>query len=630
MNLTPDRPRARAVAGIHLLLLSLAALVAGCGSGGPSTESAPPPAAVCNPNDPATAAECGTLLIGLTDADGDFLSYAVDVVSLKLERADGTVVETLPNSTRIDFTEYVDLTEFVTAASVPPGVYVAGIVTLDYADAEVYVEAGGAAKEAVVVDANGEPLGRAELTIRLSDQNRLVIARGRLALLTADFDLAASHVVDTAPTPVIATSEPFIVAELEPVDSKDFRLRGLFVEANPAELYYTAAIRPFHAFSGDFGRARVHVTETTEFEVDGVPALGAEGLRALEAAGAGTYTVALGTLDVAERRFTARVVLAGSSVPGIDDDAVSGNVISRNGNEFTVRGGTVFRPGQRPFFRGDVTVTVGPDTRVVKTGFDGDPGIDAISIGQRVLVRGELSTSDSGLRLDATGGAVRLFVTHLSGVVNTIVPGQLDIELAAIDRRRVAVFDFTGTGTSEDVDADPANYEVATGSLSLTEQAVDRPVAVYGFPSAFGAAPPDFEGRTVVDFSDVRSTLGIGWGASGTAAPFLAIGQDGLLLDNANPDIGERHYIVQGPLVIDLTTLDSGTLIVPRESGRRLFVVKTNDSLRLYVDFAEFADAVTNSLGAGALARSMYAYGHYDGDANVFTAYKLGIHLLEP
>ena len=115
---------------------------------------------VCVPSDPATADECGTLMLGLTDADGDFDSYTVDVVvASKLEKANGAVFEALPARTRIDFTEYVDLTEFVLAATVQPGVYVGGSITLDYTDAEVFVEVGDDSKEATVVDASGAPLG---------------------------------------------------------------------------------------------------------------------------------------------------------------------------------------------------------------------------------------------------------------------------------------------------------------------------------------------------------------------------------------------------------------------------------------------------------------------------------------
>ena len=104
----------------------------------------------------------------------------------------------------------------------------------------------------------------------------------------------------------------------------------------------------------------------------------------------------------------------------------------------------------------------------------------------------------------------------------------------------------------------------------------------------------------------------------------------GLLLDNQNPDIDQRHYIKQGPLLIDLTALDANTLIVGRETGRKLFIVKTSNSLQLYADFTDFTNALSNELGAGANARSMYARGTYDRASNTFSAYKIGVHLLAP
>lgn len=616
---------------LWLTVASMGMLMAAC-SGGSSTNSQPQVALGCDPDNPSTIDECGTLYVGLTDADGDFLSYTVNVVSLQLEKADGTLVETLPNNTRIDFAQYVELTEFVSAASVPPGTYVAGNITLDYSDAEVMVEENGVAKVATVVDDHGAPLAQTTLKIMLADRDRLFIARGRPSLLVVDFDLGASHSVDSVATPALATAEPFIVAEIDPVDQKDLRVRGPLVSVSEDEMTYTIALRPFHDRNGDFGRVKVHVTDTTEFEVDEIEYIGAEGLRALNAAGQGTPTVAHGTLNVAEREVTADVVLAGSSVPGSDRDAIKGNVIARSGNELIVRGGTVIlTDATRSFFRDDVTVTIGPDTKVFKRSHDGALDINAISTGQRVTIRGEVTTNDElGIHMDASAGAVRMHITHLSGIVNTVMPGQTDIDLHAIDRRRASVFDFTGTGVSPDVDADPENYEVSTGNMLMSMLAEGRPVVAYGFPNEFGAAPPDFEGRTLIDFSDVRSALGVGWGATGTIAPFLSTGSDGLVLDNHNPDIDQRHHIKQGPVVIDLTSLDPGTSIVPRESGRKLFAIKTTDSLQLYADFDDFVNALTLELNGSTVARSMFARGIYDADTNVFTAYKIGIHLIEP
>jgi hypothetical protein len=378
------------------------------------------------------------------------------------------------------------------------------------------------------------------------------------------------------------------------------------------------------------------VTDDTEFEVNEEVFSGVDGLRALNAAGEGTPTVAGGTLNVANHEFTARIVLAGSSVPGIDRDAVVGNVIKREGNFLTVRGATIIPSDRRAHFHDDVVVEIGPETKVFRDGHrQGDLSIDAISIGQRVTIRGSqpTPTTDANapqILFDATQGAVRMHLTHLIGVVNSVMPGQTDITLHGIDRRRVSIFDFTGTGASPDQDADPDNYEVATGNLTLAAFSSGKPIVAKGYPNVFGAAPPDFHGRTVIDFTDVRSALGMGWGAAGTVAPFVSIGPDGLLLDNANEDIDVRHHVKQDPVLIDLTMLDSNTSIVPHETDRKAFYIKTADSLRMYSDFADFVDDLTMSLNGVTAARSMHARGKYDTDSNVFTAYKIGVYLLEP
>ena len=619
------------------LLLTAALILTACGGGaGSSGATAPNPTAVCDPADPSTHAECGTVLVALTDADGDFLNYTVDVLSLELEMANGRVIETLPRATRINFTDYVDLTELVTAATVPPGTYVAGTIRLDYSSAEVYVEAAGASKEAIVKDMNGNVLTETELKIHLSNRDRLIVTRGRPALLQLDFDLEASHTVDIVPTPADALSEQFILAEVSPVDEKDIRVRGPLISVSEDAMSYSVAIRPFHDLQGDFGRVTVFVTADTEFEVNEEVFAGIDGLRALNAAGPGTPTVAAGTLDVANREFTADIVLAGSSVPGIERDAVVGNVIKRDGNFLTIRGATIIPSDRRAHFHDDVVVEVGPDTKVFRDGDrQSDFSIDAISIGQRVTVRGSQPVPSMGANapqvlFDATQGSVRMHLTHLTGIVNSVMTGQTDITLHSIDRRRVAIFDFAGTGMTADVDADPDNYEVETSGLRLANFAEGKPISAKGFPNAFGMAPPDFNGRTVIDYTGVRSALGIGWGAEGTTAPYSRIGPDGIALDNDNANIAVRHYIKQGPVLIDLTLLDSDTVIVPSDSGRSVFYIKTADSLRMYSDFVDFVDDLTASLDGATAARSMHARGSYEADTNVFSANKIGVYLLEP
>ena len=81
--------------------------VAGCSSGGSGSDAA--------------NATTGQALVSLTDAAGDFLSYTVDVQSLTLTKLNGAVVETLPLTTRVNFADYVEMTEFFTAATIPSG-----------------------------------------------------------------------------------------------------------------------------------------------------------------------------------------------------------------------------------------------------------------------------------------------------------------------------------------------------------------------------------------------------------------------------------------------------------------------------------------------------------------------------
>jgi hypothetical protein len=593
-------------------VIALLLAVAGCGGGSGGSASAPQ---ACD------AASCGAVYIGLTDADGDFLSYTVDVVSLTLTKANGAVVETLPVSTRVDFAQLVDLAEFVTAATVPNGAYVKGSIRLDYSDADVTVEVAGQPVAATVVDANGQPLGTVDLEIRLDNRNHVVVSPGRPAFLQLDFDLAASHTVDITTTPVTAVAEPFIVASVEPGDDKDLRVRGPLVSVDTADSSYVIDVRPFHHQTARLGELTVNTTAGTTFEIDGATSSGAAGLEALAQLAAGTPTIAFGTLALATREFTAERVFAGTSVPGPQFDVVWGNVTARDGDKLTVRGATLIRrSGSFGYCRRDVTLLVGPDTVVTREG-QGSTNLteDAISVGQRIYAFGDVSESNGELVLDAQSGRVRLHVTRLAGTVVTANPGALALNLYSIDGRRPSVFDFSGTGSAAETDADPGNYEIATGALDLNRLMPGSPARVFGFVTPFGAAPPDFEGRTVVDFEEVRAVLGLGWGHEGTSAPFLSLNGDGLVIDNDNADIGLRHFIAIGPVLIDITALPTPPTIVPAD-GRGLFAIGEPHRVEVFSDFAEFTARLSEKLAGGSKALAISAHGHFDSGTSTLTA----------
>lgn len=619
-DFAPAGARAWRWSCIAALLLALV----GCGGGSSGASSGAPGTTP----EGCDASSCGSVYLGITDADGDFLSYTVDVTSLTLTKANGAVVETLPVRTRIDFAQLVDLTELITAATIPNGVYVEGRIRLDYSNADVSVEVGGEPRAATVVDAGGQPLGVVDLSIRLDDRNHVVVSPGRPAFLQVDFDLAASHSVDVASNPVTASAEPFIVATIEPVDEKELRVRGPLVSVDTAAGSYVIDVRPFHHPSARLGRLTVHTTADTVFEIDGAMFTGSAGLQALAQQAAGTPTVAFGTLTLASREFTAERVHAGTSVPGPRFDVLWGNVIARDGDTLTVRGATLIRrSGSFVFVRDDVTLLVGPDTVVTRDGRgSSDLGEDAISIGQRIHAFGDVSESNGELTLDAQQGRVRLHLTHLSGSVVSANPGSLTLDLASIDGRRPEIFDFSGTGTSPETDADPRSYEIATGPLDLERLMNGSPARVFGFVTPFGAAPPDFEGRTVVDFAEVRAVLGLGWGVDGTSAPFLSMGPEGLVIDNANPDIGLRHFIAIGPYLIDIQALPTPPTIAPAE-GRGLYAIGEPRRIEVFSEFARFTERLSEKLAGGSKALAMSASGQFDAGSSTLTARYVGVSL---
>jgi hypothetical protein len=575
-------------------------------------------------------ADSGRLLVSVTDADGDFVGYSVDLLSVTLQRRGGGTVEVLPAQTRVDFAQLTELSDLLSVATLAPGDIVGGTLRLDYTNAEVFVEVGGEVVRADVVGPDGTPLAVTELDIELAARQHLAITRGRAALLALDFDLAASNAVNVAVTPPVVTARPYVVAEIQPVTEKELRLRGALVATDLAAGSYTIDVRPWFRSDGNHGRIEVHTTAATSFEIDGVAHAAGAGLAALAAAPPGTMTVAFGTLSPSERRFTAEIVHAGASVSGERIDAVHGNIVARNGDRLTVKGAFAVPRDRVARLHRTVHVDVGPGTTVLQTGAPG-PSVDAgaLSVGQSIVAFGSLvepATTAVPALLDATTGRVRMLPTHLHGVVNSATAGQVDLTLRAIDRLGIDLFDFAGTGVIPATDADPADYEVATGTLGLAGVASGEGATVVGFVSPFGSAPLDFEGRTLIDHRDLPALLGIGWAPTGTTAPFLSMGLTGLVLDLANPNVGERHALVAGMRHVDLLTLTTPPTIAPA-SGRVLFGIGIAGNLRQFDDFGEFSTELANRLAVGHAALRLTAHGSYEPATTTLRARRIAVQL---
>jgi hypothetical protein len=620
--------RTHRIAPLAVSLLALAS----CGDGGgailtPPDDDDDPPAQECTGGTP-----CGEVRIALTDADGDFLSYAVDVVSIRLERANGDDVQALSERQRVDFASLADVSELITATDIPNGTYERAVIRLDYEDAEVSVEVDGLPAVAQVVDASGDDLGEVDVEIVLDEANPLVIGTNNPALLQLDFDLDASHEVNLGTTPVTVTAAPFLVATLEPFDDREFRVRGLLDSVSPNAGRYVVDLRPFYNRSGRNGRFRVQTTTDTACEVNGNELDVTDCLARLEDLPQDTLTAAQGSYDADADTFTATRVLAGSSVPGERFDTIIGTVAARNLNELVIQGATLVRQNEDAVYAGgDIEIRLDSGTEVTRDGGTATPlEIDAISVGQRIHAFGEASSSDFDPTLDATSGRVRLYPTRLTGFVNGTATRELRLDLVSIDGRDPQFFDFDGTGSSSLTTADPQDYEIDTRNLDLAEFDVNEGAEAFGFVAPFGSAPPDFEARSITDLDQLRALLGVGWGINGTESPFLDAGSNGLTIDVTNIDLGNRQFLEIGPRRFDITSdLPRAIRVEPVDQGVQRYAIARGLEVELFSDFGDFVGRINGLLGGGADMRSFTARGIFDEDTTTVTADYVAVSFTE-
>ncbi len=630
------------------LLVLLAGALSACGGGGGSASVAA---------DNCGSAACGAAVVTITDAPGDFLSYSVDIVSLKLQREDGTLVETLPLATTVDFAGLVDLTEVISARQIPAGKYVAGSVTLDYASSNrsIVVDDGSAGGLSVEpVDGSGAPLGSVEMQVQLDRSRPLVITARSAAHLAFDFDLLASNTVDTAAAKV--TVSPVLVASVVPPESKELRVRGPLVGTDAAAGTYTVTVRPFYSTATSQGEFTVHVNAATSYEIDGVGYTGDAGLAQLATLPAGTLTAAFGTLTTANQTFTAARVLAGSSVENSRQDGVAGVVVARSGNTLSIRGVTLERRnGRCGYDRRPLTITIDDSTGVTRAGQAAAFAIGDISVGQRIHAFGELDATGDPAHpvLDATGatgGRVRLEVTSLWGILNSATAGSggsaglVDLGVKFIEGRPMldhhgaATFDFAGTGLTPADDATATNYLVDTGILALPASFVPgAPARFFGFVTPFGTAAPaalppvaHFKAVTLVDYAETRAWLKVSWQHPGVTAPFLApLEASGLTLGDLAA--ARRHSIGIGPQRIDLTALAGAVQIVGDAGTGALYAIARESAAATdtYASFADFVTALGTALDGTRTVEHVVAQGTYNVATRVFTARKLVVVIEE-
>ena len=647
--------------------VTAAVLVNACGGGGAATNVNPPP--------------MGTAVVTVTDLPGDFLTYMVNIVSLKLTRSDGTTIETVPATTTVDFAQLVNLSEVLSAQQVPEGSYTGVAMTLDYSAANIVVDngAGGLTVPAANImngatnNALVSPNNQLTVTLQLPSGAPLVITAGTVSHLALDFNLSASNTVaptginsSTMASAVMVTVNPVLVASLTPDATRPIRVRGPLVSVTntATQTSYTVTVFPFFTDKDDgMGQVVVNTTSTTAFTINGTSTTGTTGLTALAALPAGTMTLALGTFDATTKAFTATQVFAGTSVPGAGLDSVEGTVVARSGNVLTVMhpffeprdgggvaggevssgamsgstmggstmGGTMGPGSELGLFARQVAVTVASTTMVSEDGQTGTFGPQDISVGQHLEAFGTFGTDSSGNpTLDASSGSVRLMETRAWGQFTSVTSGVVTMSLQALDGLPPTAFNFAGTGTASDATASAYTVSVPA-ALTLPTLTAGGPVAFDGFVTGFGSAPPDFAANTLADLTTASAHLDLAWMTPGPTAPFVApLSATNVMMTQTMVQSAAEHAVFIGPVKVDPGSVSAGLSFVPNAAASHMMFAighRSSWQFQVYTTFSDFITALAGDLNGTTQLLRVEAAGPYDPSTGVMSVSYMAVVL---
>ena len=593
-----------------MVALVLCMTLSGCGGGSSGSGST------------ASAQSNGSVTLSMTDAPGDFLSYTVDVTSLDLVKANGTHVSVLPQTTRVDFTQYTDLSELLTVATVPSGTYTRITMNLDYSNADVEVQdSNGQPEKASVVDSNGQTVSTLPVTLTLPDNNPLVVVPGTPATMALDFDLSASNEVLSYNNPAKVEVEPFMMAQLSLDTSRSHRARGLLNGVNIANQTFQFHLRPFAIRQGAWGELTASTSNSTHYEINGQVYDGSAGLSALatlETQTPDSPVIVKGTVGGAQQ-IDATEVLAGSSVPWDNKDVVQGTVIKRVGNDLTVRGHYINRTNGVAVYNSDITVTLSSNTHVTR--LMENPGTlssAAVSVGQEVTAMGTLSQPSPGQYAMDTTDDLRLNVTQLKGIVNSVNGNSINTQLAFVEGRRINIFDFSGTGSSSANDALANSYRIDASGLTLSGIGTNDIVKVRGYPVDFGQADgtTDFNALSVIDMNQnsLSSTLKLHW-IGGTNSALSSVSGSSMVVTLS----GSNDQLWLAGIPVNISGLTQLTLQPAGTTGRYAIKFLGQPGITVYNSFSGFTAAISSAIGNGGKLLRLIGHGRYDSSNQSLT-----------
>jgi hypothetical protein len=622
-------------------------------------------AAGCHNNNQDSGFGVAWTTLSTADDAGPFTSYLVTITSVVLVGKTVGPVSAIAVPETVDLTKLTNLSELWGTASLPVDTYTSAIITMDYTTAQISVMVNGAPVAAKLVDPSGATPTAVTINVDLDTSNPLILqptfATSNALRLALNFDLSASNTVDLTTSPPTVTVKPFVSISTTAPDNKLIRVRGPLINSSVNAGTYTVVVRPFFDEVNSVGTLTLFNDANTIYALGGITYVGNSGLSQLSQTSAGsTVTAAFTTFEptptpapgVNAGTFHSVYVVAAGTLEDFFTDGLEGDVIARNGNVLTVRGGTLFANLQQvvQYENLDSQVTVGPATQVTADGIAtlGPLDFNSISVGQHIIARGLYSLSAAGVTmLDSTGssadtGSVRILSTEVFGALISSGAGSLALNVQSIENWPVSVYNFAGNGVSAAQDPTAANYLVNTGALTLPTAAAGDPLWVDGFTSPFGTAPPDFIAEAVNAESAVPASLVVAWTGTGTAAPFATLTASSLTIDLANAALGSGVLRI-GAENIDIKTLSASPTVVPAvaqpaSNGLPLFspvfsvgpgaiTEAVVPHILSFNGFAAYVTQLTTSFAVPTPTTRFVARGFYNRGSNTFTASSIDVVL---
>jgi hypothetical protein len=526
---------------------------------------------------------------------------------------------------------------------VPAGVYTSARITFDFTNATCVL--AGQSQPAAILRESGVPVtGPLTLAIDIGAEPLAVLPNVHTAL-EIDLDLWESVVVNERDDTI--DLEPLLGIHADG-STKAFESTGALFSVDTVASSIVANVESSHGvFSGQIA---YEVDEHTIFQLDGVPASGAEGLLLLSARAPGTPLHIVSTIDPASPELQASYVEAGHGTPEGGDDLVDGLVIDRVGNPgpgsdvtFHVLGRSTNAAHTSSQYDATFEVrTAFAATKVVRFASAQALDTDDVNIGQRVRVFGALS----GVHMDAAEPASVLRELESRAFGHAIgpiapparalgtertpsnggdahdasgAPGTLTMDLVHVDLIPSSAFTWSDGGSSPSV---PTSFTASVPAfLGATPVMSGSPMEVHGFFSSTTNDAQDLAALSIVDLDVAPALLSIknepggfevGVHAGSTRIEITIVGSPGPF-EQAIVDRGFAG-------ATDLPT-SAAAIVEPADSSTMCMLRnKSAGTITAYVAFAPFSQALGAALANDGKLKVLGAIGDYSESANALRA----------